>query len=552
MAPPACTNTIHDERGLLGAPIVVRAALVLLATLASLTIGSASAHAGTWNIFPSIENVTGSSAPTCPSGIAGQGCIVLESAGIVDGDWTSSPAGGNRGVPSGSSDQPNFDAPHLAEGADGYWAYEMPDGSQFSLVAEDDQGVVDAVNQAYPGCGVAPGQGPSPEGFTCLASYPPGTNGRPSSSSFRPVFRFYSYGGMAPPFTAAGQVCSTTTGSALCAAGEACDTNYTGILNCRTKAPVSGTGQLSPTDPNNWMWLNFVNLGDSPVTMMNLASVSADNPPPHYLEQCTMQSKGDTCALQTSGGCAMSSSNCGSDAITMTVGGGATNGSVMVMQQAEVPVDMAEDWISTFDTALENAIWSIWTDGPPCPQECDSRQAPRKTRISKLRAAATTVRAAKDRRAPAVRVSYRTAGNVRKARSVLTFARERAGVRRGGKCVVPGTGSAGSTGTPCKAWVDLPGVSTRASIRTLWTPERGRSCPKSAQRGPKNGSRCQQRVTLDGHQQHRDVAGVNRVTVSKVNGRKLAPGRYRVTVRSLSGARKSAAVSTRFRIGKAS
>ncbi|MFA4929515.1 MAG: hypothetical protein WC558_13435 [Patulibacter sp.] len=532
--------------------------MALFLTIVGLTFGPAAAQAGTWDIFPTITNQTGSDAPTCSGGASG-GCMYLQSAGIVDGDWKSTPAGGNRWLPNGSSDNPNFDAPHLAEGADGYWAYSMPDGSLFSIAAEDDQGVTDLTNEAYAGCGVAPGKGPAPEGTTCLATYPPGTNGDPSSSDFKPQFTFYSYGGPTPPFTAAGQVCSTTTGSTRCGAGFQCapvDTGRVGGVGCRDQAAAPGAGQWSPTDPNNPMWLNFVNLGDSPVMMANLNTIPLTEgwgSGPNYTLACTMQNKGDSCAFMTSGGCSMwKAPNCGSDAIQMIPQDGWTTGSVMVMQQASVTKGMAEDLAGEIDAVIQSVIWHALTS-PTAPSAPSGETV--KPRITKLRAsivpAVKKAKAAKAKSstAPAVQVAYR---NAARARSVLTFARETPGLRQGGRCVAATAKAKQRGGASCKRWTTLPGVATRTSTHELWTPKGGKACPKAAQRGPKKGSRCQQRSSLRGHQQNADVAGVNRVTVSKVGGKKLAAGRYRVSVRSLAGTVKSAQTATTFRIGKAS
>lgn len=536
---------------------IVSGVLALLLTIAGLAIGPPSARAGTWNISPTITNATGSDAPTCSGGSAG-GCIVQESAGIVDGNWTSSPAGGNRWLANGSSDHPNFDAPYLAEGADGYWAYTMPDGSQFSIAAEDDQGITDLTNQAYPGCGIKQGSGPSPEGFTCLATYPSGTNGDPSSSNFKPTFTFSSYGGEQPAFTAAGQTCSTTTGATLCGAGLQCaEVQHNMPVNCKGQTAAPGTGQWSPSDPNNPMWLNFVNLGDSPVMMANLAFiplVEGWGSGPNYTQACTMQSKGDSCALRTLGGCSISKASCGSDAIQMIPQNGWSAGSVMVMQQAEITTGMLNDLGGQLDSVIEGVIWHAFSS---VPQPSGEIVAPR---ITKLRASAAKPadggktgkaksRAAKASTDPSVRITYR---NVRDARSVLTFAQERTGLRQGGKCVAATASAKRRGGASCKRWVTLPGVKARTSSHQLWTPKGGKACPKAAKPGPKKGGRCQQRVDLRGHRQQHDVAGVNRVTVTKVGGRKLTAGRYRVSVRSLAGTATSAQASTTFRIGKAS
>lgn len=533
------------------------AAATLLLLAVGLVAVPTAAQAGTWNIYPTITNDTGSDAPTCSGGAPG-GCMYLESAGIVDGDWTSTPAGGNRWLPNGSSDSPNFDAPHLAEGADGYWAYSMPDGSLFSIAAEDDQGITDLTNEAYAGCGVAPGNGPAPEGTTCLASYPPGTNGDPSSSNFRPSFTFSSYAGETPPATAAGQVCSTTTGATLCGAGLQCapvDVNKTGGVACKDQAVAPGAGQWSPTDQNNPTWLNFVNLGDSPVMMANLniiPLVEGWGSGPNYTLACTMQSKGDSCALMTSGGCSVwKPPHCGSDAIQMIPQNGWSAGSVMVMQQAVITQGMADNLGGQLDSVIESVIWHA-ISSPTQPSAPSSGEAV-KPRITKLRASATTpkaaTRASRKRPARAVQVTYR---NARSARSVLTFSREERGLRQGGRCVAATAKAKRRGGASCKRWVTLPGVATRTTSHELWSPKGNKACPKGAKRGPKNGSRCQQKSQLRGHQQHKDVAGVNRVTVSKVGGKRLAAGRYRVAVRSLAGNVKSSQVSTTFRIGKAS
>lgn len=542
---------------------------MVLCAVAWLAVAPSSSQAGTWNIYPTVTNATGSTAANCANP-GEQGCMFLESSGLVDGDWTppsGRPAGGLRQLPASSGptvganvDYPYFDAPHLAEGADGYFAYAMPDGSEFSFVAEDDQGVTDLTNEAYAGCGAKQGQGPV--AYTCLAAYPAGTNGDPSSSDFKPSFTFYPNVGTAAPFTAAGQVCSTTTGSALCGAGLQCapvNPNVVGGISCGDQAPAPGTGQWSPTDPNNPMWLNFVNTGDSPVMMANLNTIPLTQPRgsgPNDTLACTMQSKGDSCAFMTSGGCSQwKPPHCGSDAISMTTLNGWSTGSVMVMQQASVPKRMADDLSGQLNAEIESMIWhafsSVHQPSAPTSEAANAGQP----QITNLRAstaaagagarAASKAKPAKAKATPnAVQVSYR---NTRVARSVLTVARERPGVRRGGRCVAP-TRKTRTGGKRCPRWVDLPGVGTKTSTHTVWTPRGNRPCPADAKRGPKNGGRCQQRKALRGHQQHRDRPGTNRVAITRVGGKRLAAGRYRVTVSSLAGTAQGGPAATTFRI----
>lgn len=319
----------------------------------------------------------------------------------------------------------------------------------------------------------------------------------------------------------------------MCTTGLAC-TN-TGLGCTKRVTAGASSGQWSPTDPNNWMWLNLKNLGDTPVTVTNLGSWRGLGP--HGAEQCVVDAGGGTCSFLTSGGCAVAAEWCGPDAIQMTVNGGKSNGSVMVMQQAEVPVDMAEDWSAEFAASLQGSIWGALQDGAT-----EGVSAPR---ITKLRASTAATRA-KVRKAPEVRVSYH---NSREARSVLTVAQERSGVRSGARCV------ARTTKTPkgaksCKRWVNLPGVGTKASSRFVWTPSKGKACSKPAKGDRKSG--CRRVATLRGHQQNRDRVGVNRVTLSRVAGKKLAAGRYRLTARSLAGRVKGPSASTTFRIGSGS
>lgn len=522
------TNPAGGGRGTLRVPAAVRAAFALFLAILGLTLGPAAVQAGTWTIYPNVVNNTGSTVDNCPAGVAGQGCIFRDSLGILDGNWTKEPVPALPASANLNGDKSTFIAPNFAEGADGYVAYRMPDASQFSIVAEDDQGFTDALNQAYPGCGVSPGGGPS--GFTCLATYPPLKEpGVPSSSDFVPNFMFFANDGSAP-YTAAGQVCSTTSTSVMCTTGLECTNSGLGCTN-RVSAGAS-VGQWSPTDPNNWMWLNLKNIGNTSVTVTNLGSWRGHGP--HGAEQCVMDENGDTCAFLTSGGCAIGTQWCGSDAIQMTVNDGQSGGSVMVMQQAEVPVDMAEDWSAEMSSSLQGSIWGALEDG--------ATEAVSAPRITKLRASTAATRA-KAKKAPEVRVSYR---NSRPARSVLTVARERAGVRSGTRCVAR-TKKTPQGAKSCKRWANLPGVGTKTSSRFVWTPSKGKACTKPAKGNAKRG--CRQVTTLRGHQQNRDRAGVNRVTISRVAGKKLAPGRYRLTARSLAGRVKGPAASTTFRIG---
>jgi hypothetical protein len=103
-------------------------------------------QAATWTINPRIENATGSGVENCAGHQGWTGCVFEEEAWVEGGEFianTYGPISGRHEVPANTEqvDQPSFDAPYFDEGAEGHFAYRMPDGNLYGLLAIDDTNV---------------------------------------------------------------------------------------------------------------------------------------------------------------------------------------------------------------------------------------------------------------------------------------------------------------------------------------------------------------------------------------------------------------------------
>src|SRR4051812_28450936 len=113
--------------------------------------------------------------------------------------------------------------------------------------------------------------------------------------------------------------------------------------------------------------LNSEAPGAGPVYVTDLAAINTGELSASY-SQCTLSGVGDTCWLNTSGGCANTGTNsaplpggCGQDALQISYGpySGAywnQGASVQVVSELEIPSDMAEDWEADFWEAEAEAL----------------------------------------------------------------------------------------------------------------------------------------------------------------------------------------------------
>lgn len=474
----------------------------LLAAAAVLAVAAAPARAGTWYINPTIRNETQSPLQEpCGGGHSDwAGCAILTASGVDDGEFTADRYGGTGGrhtLPaecdplgsycggSGTSvpniDEPSFIAPHEDEGADGYFVYTMPDGSHFGMAAQDnEEGIHKAA--AFAQCGGANGESDS---FACLARYPSGTETEPENSPFDPEFIFTPVADA--QYTAAGQRCTVPEGATnyTCAAGKGCH-------GTRSECQQYTGGSLSPTDPGEYMYLNFYDAGRfGSVTILDQA-VYEDRT--GTTERCTV-SAGQQCALWTEAG--------ESNAIQVTDEGGEAE--LEVLTEAEVTEDQFERHegegydegrliLAEEEAMLEGFEGGEVVGGGGGPVLTDLHVS---TGLAGGAARLST-------RPTALTVSYRDSSS---GTTVFTFAREQ-GTR----------------------WVTLAGRHAKA-ISDFYSAHRHR------------------RRELSGHLRHRDVPGMNRLHFSMVGGHPLTPGRYRVTAVALKLGRAGKPVSTTFRVG---
>jgi hypothetical protein len=540
-------------------PSLLITAAALACVLVALGWQPQLAHAGTWYVNPTMTNATGSTAQQ-PCVAAGHpswtGCMLLDVSGVDDGNFTANQygaTGGRHTLPAFAQnvDEPAFDAPHFDEGADGYYEYTMPDGNHYSMVAEDDENGLGEFPNAYPGCGANPGES---DLYVCLATFPSGVQGYPSSSQFDPSFTFYPQGGAAP-YTAAGQVCSEGSGTFECTVGRTCSAGTSGLghVTLQCSAATAGGGEWSPTDPNNYMFLTFYDQGsDGPVTVTDLGAPDLGGIRASYPASCSMQTTGDMCSIYTSGGCALGFVGlpvCGSDAIQIS-DGDASHASVEILNEAEIPTDMAQHWRQTYINGLIGTIIQGFTTGGGTgygsSETVGGRPVLRRMRVSAVsrrqrRGLLTVVDATRrDRR---LTVSYRDS---RPATTVLTLARGLPGMRRGGRCV-PRVGAIDARTAACTRWVTLPGRRLRFSSEVLWAPgTSGRACPPGAV--VRSQAHCQLVMRLFGHLRHRDQAGRNTTVVSLGGGRRLVTGRYRLTAVAALASATSRPLSTTFAV----
>jgi hypothetical protein len=285
-------------------PTRVFALASLLCALAFLGAAQMS-QAATWYVNPRIENATGSTTENCAGHEGWTGCVLEEEGWVEDGEFIANPYGatGGRHVVATNTeavDQPSFDAPYFDEGAEGHFAYRMPDGNLYGLLAIDDTNGLGIYPTAMPLCSSQPG---AIQGYACLATQEGSDKTDPSNEHFNPEFAF-----------------TPLTSAAFTAAGQRCVVPGYSTVDC-----TAGNG-WSPLDTGAYMFLQFEELSSSSVT------VSDSTHPGH--EECSLGGSGSKCELTTY----PESSN------SLEVANhGAATAEVVVLAEAEEPKDLATE-----------------------------------------------------------------------------------------------------------------------------------------------------------------------------------------------------------------
>jgi hypothetical protein len=242
-------------------------------------------------------------------------------------------------------------------------------------------------------------------------------------------------------------------------------------------------------------------------------TVSDSTRPGH--EECSLDGTGSKCELVTYPG--------SSDTLEVANHGEAT-AEVVVLAEGEEPKDLATeekaDLIGIIAEALAEAL-KAYDEG-----EGDESVLDRAPRLSGLQVtsgspAQSTSLAA--RSGDGFTVRYR---DDRRATTVFTLSRAVHG-----------------------GWSRLGGLHVRAASDS-YSALRGRhskGCPRGAKRTAQGG--CHLKLKLYGHLRHQDRPGPNQISFRAVDGKPLAPGRYRLTAVALLHTRHSRPVSTTFVVG---
>jgi hypothetical protein len=444
-------------------------------------------QAATWTINPRIENATGSGAENCAGHQGWTGCVLEEEAWVEGGEFIPEPYGpvsGRHELPSNTEpvDQPSFDAPYFDEGAEGHFAYRMPDGNLYGLLAIDDTNGLGLYPTAMPLCSSQPGK---IQTYACLATEEGAAKTEPSSENFNPEFAFTPLG--AAPFTAAGQRCVVPGYS---------------TVDC-----TAGNG-WSPLDTGAYMFLQFEELSSSTEVVVSGSTRPGNN-------ECSLGGTGSKCELTTYPG--------SSDTLEVANHGEA-KAEVVVLAEGEEPKDLATEekagLIGIIVEAIAEAL-KAYDEGEG--DEFVLGPTPRLSGLQVGRAgpAKSTALAAKSGGGFTVR--YR---DDRRATSVFTLSRAVHG-----------------------GWSHLQGLHVRAASDS-YSALRGRhgnGCPRGAKRTAQGV--CHLKLKLYGHLRHQDRPGPNQISFRAVDGKPLAPGRYRLTAVALLHTRHSRPVSTTFAVG---
>ena len=479
----------------------------LLCALAFLGAAQLS-QAATWTINPRIENATGSGAENCAGHEGWTGCVLEEEGWVEGGEFIPQPygpVGGRHEVATNteSVDQPSFDAPYFDEGAEGHFAYRMPDGGLYGLLAIDDTNGLGLYPTAMPLCSSLPGQ---IQTYACLATEEGAAKTEPSSENFNPEFAFTPLG--AAPFTAAGQRC---------------------VVPGYSTVDCTGGNGWSPLDTGAYMFLQFEELSSSTEVVVSDSTRPGD-------DECHLGGTGSKCELITYPG--------SSDSLEVANHGEA-KAEVVVLAEGEEPKDLATeekaDLIGIIAEAIAEAL-KAYDEGEG--DEVVLGPAPRLSGLQVGRAGSAESTAPAAKSGGRFTVRYR---DDRRATSVFTLSRALPGVRHGSRCV-PASSSGRATGPACTTWSHLPGLHVRAATDSYSARRghHGKGCPRGARRTAQG--RCHLKLKLYGHLRHQDRPGPNQISFRAVDGKPLAQGRYRLTAVALLHTRHSRPVSTTFAV----
>jgi hypothetical protein len=444
-------------------------------------------QAATWTINPRIENATGSGTENCAGHQGWTGCVLEEEGWVEDGEFIANPygpTGGRHEVPANTEtvDQPSFDAPYFDEGAEGHFAYRMPDGGLYGLLAIDDTNGLGLYPTAMPLCSSQPGE---IQTYACLATEEGGDKTEPSSEHFNPEFVFTPLG--AASFTAAGQRC---------------------VVPAYSTVDCTGGNGWSPLDTGAYMFLQFEELSSSSEVVVS------DSTRPGQ-DECSLGGTGSKCELTTYPG---------SSSTLEVANHGGTSAEVLVLAEGEEPKDLATEekagLIGLIAEALAEAL-KAFDEGEG--DEGVLGPTPHLSGLQVTKGAPAQPTSSAVRSGGGLTVRYR---DDRQATSVFTLSRAVHG-----------------------GWSQLGGLHVRAASDS-YSAQRGRhgkGCPRGAKRTPQG--RCHLKLKLYGHLRHRDRPGLNQLSFRAVDGKPLAPGRYRLTAVALLHTRHSRPVSTTFAVG---
>jgi hypothetical protein len=467
-------------------PLRVFALASLVCALALLGAAQLS-QAATWYINPHIKNATGSGTENCAGHQGWTGCILEEENWVEGGEFVANPdgpIGGRHEVSSNfePEDQPAFDAPHFDEGAEGHFAYRMPDGNLYGLLAIDDTNGLGVFPTAMPLCSSLPG---SVQTYACLATQESGNKTDPSSEHFNPEFTF-----------------TPLTSAAFTAAGQRCVVPAYQTIDC-----TAGNG-WSPLDTGAYMFLQFEALSSS-----GEVTVSESTRPGH--DECNLTGTGSKCELTTY--------TEGSNVLQVANHGG-TQAEVMVSSEGEEPKNLATEekteLVRFIVEGIEEGLKALDEEGG----DFVVGATPRLSGLQVTKAPATGSTALAAKHGSGITVSYR---DDHRATSVFTVSRA----------------------LPDGGWSPLGGLHVRAASDS-YSALHGRHsghCPRGAERTVQGS--CHLKLKLYGHLRHRDRAGRNQLSFRAVDGKPLAPGRYRLTAVALLHTRHSRPVSTTFAVG---